>query len=106
MADEKHGFQQEYAQDSPQPGEEKINLSNNISARIKNPLQGKTQGELFEDVEAFTAQYGLQDITDLVKKGALVAQNPAEFENVSGLTDDERNVLRDEVVHKWRYVSS
>lgn len=93
---------QGYASDSPYPQTEKVNLTNNVSARIQNPLSGKSQGELFADVDKFAAQYGLQDITDLVKKGALIAQNPAEFENVPGLTDDERTVLRDEVVHKWK----
>lgn len=54
------------------------------------------------DVEEFAEEYGLQDITPLLKKGALVAQNPGEFENVEGLVDDERDCLRNEVVHKWR----
>ena len=46
--------------------------------------------------------YDLSEITPLLKKGALVAQNPGDFENVEGLDDTERNVLRDEIVHKWR----
>ncbi|KAK4574529.1 hypothetical protein LTR86_001370 [Recurvomyces mirabilis] len=79
-----------------------VDLSNNISARIKNPLAGIRQDVLLRDVEEFAAMYDLSDITPLLKKGALVAQNPADFENVEGLDDTERDVLRDEVVHKWR----
>lgn len=53
------------------------------------------------DVEQFAHDYSLTDITPLLKKGALVAQNPAEFENVEGLEDTEREALRNEVVRKW-----
>ncbi|EMC91624.1 hypothetical protein BAUCODRAFT_79361 [Baudoinia panamericana UAMH 10762] len=76
-------------------------LSNNLSAKIKNPLAGIPQQTLLRDVEEFAAEYGLSDIAPLLKKGALVAQNPAEFENVEGLDETERGVLRDEVVRKW-----
>jgi len=54
------------------------------------------------NVEHFASEYGLQEITPLLKKGALVAQNPGEFENVEGLQDDEMEAIRDEVVHKWK----
>lgn len=93
-----------YHEESRFPGarDDTVDLSNNISARIKNPLAGKSREELYTDIDTFTAQYGLQDITDILRKGALVAQNPPEFENVPGLTEDERAVLRDEIVHKWR----
>lgn len=42
------------------------------------------------------------DIADLLKRGALVAQDPANFDTVEGLHDDEREALRNEVLHKWR----
>jgi len=53
------------------------------------------------DVEEFAQEFGLMDIVPLLKKGALVAQNPGEFENVEGLDDEEKEVIRDEVVRKW-----
>jgi len=53
------------------------------------------------DVEAFCQNWGLQDITDTVKRGALVAQDPAHFEDVPGLTAYEREQLTREVTHKW-----
>jgi len=94
-----------YHRNDTSPGDfERADLTSNVSGRIKNPLAGKSQGELFDDVDAFAAQYGLVEVTDLLRRGALIAQNPAEFENVPGLTDDEREGLRNEVVHKWRYV--
>ena len=54
------------------------------------------------DVDRFAEQHQLQEITPLLRKGALVAQNPAEFETVEGLDDAEKEHLRNEVVHKWR----
>lgn len=44
----------------------------------------------------------MNDINDLLRKGALVAQNPAEFEQVEGLSEPETEALRNEVLHKWR----
>lgn len=103
MADmEKTGVTYREESGSPDGRDYKVDLSNNISARIKNPLAGKSREELYYDIDTFASQYGLQDITDVLRKGALVAQNPPEFENVPGLTEDERAVLRDEIVHKWR----
>ncbi|TKA33682.1 hypothetical protein B0A50_00518 [Salinomyces thailandicus] len=77
-------------------------INNNTSARIKNPLAGINHSTLMRDVEEFAHEYSLQDIAPLLKKGALVAQNPGEFENVEGLEEDEKEALRDEVIHKWR----
>lgn len=81
---------------------EKVNLTDNVSARIRNPLADRAREELYEDVDTFCAQYGLKEISDVVRRGALVAQAPADFEKIPGLQDDERVALRDEVVHKWR----
>lgn len=39
----------------------------------------------------------------LLKKGALVAQNYGPFENVEGLSCDELEALRHEVVHRWSH---
>lgn len=54
------------------------------------------------DAELFATESGLSDMTALIRKGALVAQNPHHFENMPELTDDEREALRDEVVHRWK----
>ncbi|KAK5118188.1 hypothetical protein LTR85_008168 [Meristemomyces frigidus] len=81
---------------------EDTDINNNVSAKIKNPLAGIHHTTLMRDVEEFGDEYNLQEIVPLLKKGALVAQNPGEFENVEGLDESEKNALRDEVVHKWR----
>ncbi|TKA76777.1 hypothetical protein B0A49_05567 [Cryomyces minteri] len=79
-----------------------IDLNSNLSAKIKNPLAGVPREKLLADVEEFARTHELEDITGLLQKGALVAQDPAEFETVEGLTDQERDSLRNEVIHKWR----
>ena len=70
--------------------------------RIKNPLAGISHQTLMRDVEEFAQEFQLNEIVPLLKKGALVAQNPAEFESVEGLQEDELEALRNEVIHKWR----
>ncbi|EJD03081.1 uncharacterized protein FOMMEDRAFT_84814 [Fomitiporia mediterranea MF3/22] len=78
------------------------NLNSNVSAKIKNPLIGIPEEQLMSDVERFAAEKDLTDILPLLKHGAIAAQNPTEYETQKGLTDEERDVLRTEVTHKWR----
>ncbi|PSN67775.1 hypothetical protein BS50DRAFT_348632 [Corynespora cassiicola Philippines] len=58
---------------------------------------------LMADVEEFANDKGLTDIIPVLKKGALVAQNPAAFEEIELLDDDDREALRQEKAHKWRH---
>lgn len=53
------------------------------------------------DVDEFAEKYALSDIKSLLRKGALIAQDPANFENVEGLEEVERDAIRNEVLHKW-----
>ena len=57
---------------------------------------------MLRDVEDFAQEYNVTDILPELKKGALVARDPTEFESVSDLTEREVTALRDEVLHKWR----
>lgn len=72
--------------------------------RIKNPLRGIPYRQLMENVEAFAREKNLEEHVLLLRKGALVAQNPENYENISGpeaLTEEEKAALRREVKHKW-----
>jgi len=56
-------------------------------------------------VEVFAEEKGLVSHLPLLRKGALVAQNPAGAYDITGpqaLDEDEKAVLRAEVEHKWR----
>ncbi|KAK8191885.1 hypothetical protein HDK77DRAFT_64056 [Phyllosticta capitalensis] len=87
--------------DADEHASEDVNLNSNVEAKIKNPLAGISHGLLMSQVEDFANEQNMVDKMDLLKKGALVAQNPTEFESIEGLTQDERTALTREVTHKW-----
>ena len=70
--------------------------------RIKNPLADLPKDQVLRDVERFAQEHQLGDILPELKKGALVARDPAEYESIPDLTDTERSALSDEVLHRWR----
>ncbi|KAF8970958.1 sugar transporter [Flammula alnicola] len=78
-----------------------IDLVNNIQARIQNPLHGIPQNILLKQVELFTKEKGLEDKTELFKKGALLAQNPRDFEDISELSEEDKEIIRRETTHRW-----
>lgn len=56
------------------------------------------------DVEKFAHQKGLVEQLPLLRKGALLAQDPDNYENIGGdeeLTWEEKNSLRMEKEHRW-----
>ncbi|KAJ5622716.1 hypothetical protein N7528_005948 [Penicillium herquei] len=81
---------------------EQVSLQNNLSAKIKNPLADLTEEQVLRDVEEFSQKHQLLDILPELRKGALVARDPGNFESVPGLTETEVTALRDEVLHRWR----
>ncbi|KAI9836230.1 MAG: hypothetical protein M1819_001567 [Sarea resinae] len=79
-----------------------VNLNSNVGARIQNPLAGIPRDTLMAQVDEFARENDMTDIQDLLRKGALIAQDPPAFETLEELDDEERLVLREEVTHKWR----
>jgi len=69
---------------------------------LVNILHGVPKEALYNAVEAFTAEHGLQDSIQAFKKGALVAQKPHDFDNIDELTSEDKEALRYEVDHKWK----
>ena len=55
------------------------------------------------DVEDFATQKELTDIIPILKKGALVAQDPSKFEEIEMLDDVDRAALAKERAHKWSH---
>lgn len=87
---------------------EHVDLNRNIEAKIKNPLAGVPRDELMSRVEAFAQEKGLTEHIGLLRKGALIAQDPSNYEEITGpeaLDDEEKAVLVKEVEHKWRLPS-
>ncbi|KAG6030526.1 hypothetical protein E4U19_000449 [Claviceps sp. Clav32 group G5] len=72
---------------------------------IENPLRHLSRDELFAKVSVFHDHKHLQDHIDLslLQRGALVAQDPANFEALDLLDDVEKNALREERTHRWKH---
>ncbi|KAI1992555.1 hypothetical protein LOZ53_000669 [Ophidiomyces ophidiicola] len=81
---------------------EGVSLNSNVSGKIKNPLANIPKQRLLQDVKEFANTNGLSHILPILEKGALVAKDPANWETVEGLTSDEHEAIRNEVLHKWR----
>lgn len=79
-----------------------MDLNNNMTAKIMNPLAGLSEQEIRDDVTVFANENGMNDRLELLIKGALVAKNPSAFEEVPGITEVEKDGIRNEVLHKWR----
>ncbi|ODH53555.1 hypothetical protein GX48_00388 [Paracoccidioides brasiliensis] len=98
----KSGSSDQHPDDAERGEQEKINLHSNLTARIKNPLADIPKSTLMRDVKEFAQRFGLEDIIPTLQRGALVAKDPSNFENVEGITEDEVEAIRNEVLHKWR----
>ncbi|KAI0847238.1 hypothetical protein F5Y00DRAFT_242063 [Daldinia vernicosa] len=84
---------------------EHVDLNANLEAKIKNPLKGIPREQLMRDVEAFAHEKGLVEHIPILRRGALVAQNPHDFDDLSGeeaLDEAEKKALHEEVTHRWR----
>ena len=52
--------------------------------------------QILRDIDTFVTQYNLDHIRDLLRKGAVLADDPSDLERVEGLTLDEKDILRAE----------
>lgn len=86
-------------------GAEAVNAARSSgNTKLPNPLHGISREQLLDDVTTFQKEKGLpDDILPLLKKGALVAQDPDGFENLEDIDDDDRRVLREETTRRWKH---
>lgn len=77
-------------------------LDSNV-ARIRNPLIGIPKEQLLADVDVFATANGLGDRLDIMRKGALIAQDPGGFEFIQELDSTEREALRVESTNRWSH---
>ncbi len=80
-----------------------IAMTQNTTGEIKNPLLGIPKDQLLQDVEEFAQKHDMVEQVPLLRKGALVAQNPADFENMPELDDNDRLALREEITRRWHH---
>lgn len=79
----------------------KESTSSHRSTGSGNPLMGHSQAEILEDAEHFAKENGLDEYVEVIKRGALVAQNPINVDGVPGLTDEEKAALKHEIDKPW-----
>ncbi|KAF8317882.1 hypothetical protein DL93DRAFT_2165313 [Clavulina sp. PMI_390] len=72
-----------------------------LDKRLANPLEGKTHAELEADAERFANEIGLTEHVALLRKGAVIAQDPSAFEVLPQLTEEDKEALRRETTHRW-----
>jgi hypothetical protein len=65
--------------------------------RIINPLSDISKPDLLDQVSRFCAEHNLQDKELTFQKGALVAQNPENFEDITELDEDDKYHLCREI---------
>lgn len=73
------------------------------NALLANPLRGFTHSELRRMGKKYALEHALVEPEDYraFELGAVLAQNPTDYENVEGLTPEETNILRREFEHRW-----
>lgn len=72
-----------------------------MSGRISNPLAGIAKVDLYDRVLRFCQEFGFEDRIETFQKGALAAQNPNNFEDLSELTEEDKYHLRREYTRMW-----
>ena len=71
---------------------------------VHNALMEMSHQELMDTVVKFQQEKGLpDDMLPILEKGALVAQNPAGFDELGELDESEKTALREEVSHRWKH---
>lgn len=56
-----------------------------------------------DDVESWAQKNEMNDILPLLRKGALIARDPNDFENIAELDEEDREALRIERTHRWKH---
>lgn len=77
-----------------------IDINNNVSAKLRNPLAGIPRENLMAQVEDFARQRDLEHALPALKKGALLAQNPGAYNSMPELTEEERAIIEREHTHR------
>lgn len=90
----------------PEAPEPQVSHPNEASlgTLLNNPLTGMSRDEVIADVEGFIQERGLTQHREDFIKGALVAQVTNQdyaFEQIKELREDEKNLLRREITHRW-----
>ncbi|KAJ5752042.1 hypothetical protein N7520_008959 [Penicillium odoratum] len=76
-------------------------MTQNVTAEIRNPLEGIPHEQLMSNVEAYAIEHGLQDILPTLRKGALAGQDPIAASTSAMLSGQDLDVLHVEATRRW-----
>jgi len=57
---------------------------------------------LLRDVREFARAKHLEEHLDLLRRGAQIAKDPRFYESIRGITEEEKQALRDEDYHRFK----
>jgi hypothetical protein len=77
------------------------NSTENVNAKLANPLAGLSHEQVMNDAEAFAVSHDLSDFVADFRKGGLVAKDPTAFRDLPQLDDDDKTILERELTHRW-----
>lgn len=77
----------------------KVDLVSNANAKLANPLGDLTDRECIKKAEAFAMENDLP--VEAFTKGGLLAKRPTKFEFMEGLSDTDKELLRNEIAHPY-----
>ncbi|KAJ5214740.1 hypothetical protein N7449_001909 [Penicillium cf. viridicatum] len=74
-----------------------------LNAKLSNPLAGFSHTELRNQGRTFAELHEMGDEFDIraFELGAVLAQSPERYANVTGLTNQEKRILGREFTHRW-----
>ena len=83
-------------------GDRRGSKSTTLAARavLQNPLHGIPKGQLYAEVDDFCKRYGLEEFQDNFRRGALLAQRPHDWDDISELTQEDKASVAYEHAHK------
>jgi hypothetical protein len=82
--------------------DEKHQLAQPVSTQV-NVLAHLSKNDLISDVDHFIADKGLEDYRENLIKGAILAQNPTQFEDIEELSAEDKEAIAYEHAHRWRH---
>lgn len=85
------------------PGTTTERARRKLYAKLSNPLAGFSNTELRNQGRNFAELHEIGDESDIraFELGAVLAQSPERYENVAGLTNQEKAILKREGTHRW-----
>jgi hypothetical protein len=93
-----------YTEDANTPRIASVGRKASVAAKLRNPLTGLSEAEVIRDVDAWCVEKGLAEEQEVFRKGALIArvgQRDDGFEYVDQLSEEEKELLRHEMTHRW-----